>query len=163
MMLHRTLGVRLSDWRIEILGTDISEKALNVAQKGVYTSYSVRTTPSMMKSRYFKEDGRDFILNDTIRSMVTFEKHNLKDRMAAKRHGTWDIIFCRNVLIYFDDEMKRDVISMFNSQLAKDGTLFIGHSERIKTLTDKFTQLAIPQGFCYQKNEFITGLEGKAA
>ena len=163
MLLHRTLGVRLSDWRIEILGTDISEKALDVAQKGIYNSYAVRTTPSMMKSRYFKAEGRDFALNDTIRSMVTFEKHNLKDRMAAKRHGIWDIIFCRNVLIYFDDDMKRDVISMFNSQLAPDGTLFIGHSERIKTLTDKFAQLPIPQGFCYQKNDHVTSVKGKAA
>ncbi len=160
MLLHRTLGVRLSDWRIEILGTDISEKALKVAQEGVYTSYAVRTTPSLMKDRYFKEDGRNFILDDTIRSMVNFEKHNLKDRMAARRHGIWDIIFCRNVLIYFDDDMKRDVISMFAKQLATDGTLFIGHSERIKTLTNDFTQLQIPQGFCYQKNEHVATLKG---
>ncbi len=160
MLLHRTLGVRLSDWRIEILGTDISEKALSVAQEGIYTSYAVRTTPALMKDRYFKEDGRNFILDDTIRSMVNFEKHNLKDRMAAKRHGIWDIIFCRNVLIYFDDDMKRDVISMFAKQLAPDGTLFIGHSERIKTLTDDFTQLQIPQGFCYQKNEHVATSKG---
>jgi len=160
MLLHRTLGVRLSDWHIEILGTDISEKALKVAQEGVYSSYAIRTTPNLIKDRYFKEDGRNFILDDTIRSMVNFEKHNLKDSMAAKRHGIWDIIFCRNVLIYFDDDMKRDVISMFDKQLAPDGTLFIGHSERIKTLTDQFTQLQIPQGFCYQKNDHLTTSKG---
>ncbi len=156
MLIHRTLGVRLSDWRIEILGTDISEKAINVANEGRYTSYAVRTTTSLMKNRYFKQDGRDFVLDDTIRSMVNFEKHNLKDTMAAKRHGTWDVIFCRNVLIYFDDDMKAGVLSMFNNQLAADGTLFIGHSERIKTLTDQFTQLQIPQGFCYQKTDHVT-------
>jgi len=160
MLLHRSLGVRLSDWRIEILGTDISEKALSVAQEGVYTSYSIRTTPSLMKDRYFKEEGRQLVLDDTIRSMVNFEKHNLKDRLAAKRHGVWDVIFCRNVLIYFDDDMKRDVVSMFDNQLAEDGTLFIGHSERIKSLTDQFTQLQIPQGFCYQKNEHVATAKG---
>ncbi len=160
MLLHRTLGVRLSDWRIEILGTDISEKALAVANEGVYTSYAVRTTPALIKKRYFKEDGRNFILDPTIHSMVNFEQHNLKDTLAAKRHGTWDVIFCRNVLIYFDDDMKRSVISMFGNQLAKDGTLFIGHSERIKTLTDEFTQLQIPQGFCYQKSDHLTKTEG---
>ncbi len=160
MLLHRTLGVRLSDWRIEILGTDISEKALAVAQSGKYNSYAVRTTPSLMKDRYFKADGRDFILNDTIRSMVNFEQHNLKDTMAARRHGTWDVIFCRNVLIYFDDNMKAGVLDMFNKQLAPDGTLFIGHSERIKGLTDHFTQLQIPQGFCYQKTAHATGIKG---
>ncbi len=160
MLLHRTLGVRLSDWRIEILGTDISEKALTVAQGGKYNSYAVRTTSSMMKSRYFKEDGRDFILDDTIRSMVNFEKHNLKDTLAAKRHGKWDVIFCRNVLIYFDDDMKSSVLGMFDNQLVSDGTLFIGHSERIKSLTDQFTQLQIPQGFCYQKTDHISNLKG---
>lgn len=160
MLLHRTLGVRLSDWHIEILGTDISEKALDVANSGTYTSYAVRTTSNLMKNRYFKEDGRQFILDETIRSMVNFEKHNLKDRLAAKRHGTWDVIFCRNVLIYFDDDMKRDVVSMFENQLAADGTLFIGHSERIKSLTEDFTQLQIPQGFCYQKNAFAATSEG---
>jgi len=151
MLLHRTLGVRLSDWHIEILGTDISEKALKVAQSGVYNNYAVRSTPSLIKDRYFKEDGRNFVLSDDIRQMVNFERHNLKDRMAAKRHGIWDVIFCRNVLIYFDDAMKKGVISMFSNQLADDGTLFIGHSERIKDLTTDFQQLNIPQGFCYQK------------
>jgi len=160
MLLHRTLGVRLSDWRIEILGTDISEKALGVAQAGKYNTYAVRTTPSLMKDRYFKPDGRDFILDDTIRSMVNFEKHNLKDTMAARRHGKWDVIFCRNVLIYFDDNMKAGVLDMFNNQLSPDATLFIGHSERIKGLTDHFTQLQIPQGFCYQKTDHVTSMKG---
>lgn len=160
MLIHRSLGVRLSDWRIEILGTDISEKALAVAQSGVYTNYAIRTTPKLMLDRYFKTADRSFVLDDTIRSMVSFEKHNLKDTMAAKRHGTWDVIFCRNVLIYFDDPMKKGVIDMFERQLAKDGTLFIGHSERIKTLTDKFAQLDIPQGFCYQKCEHVSAKSG---
>lgn len=155
MLLHRSLGVRLADWNIEILGTDISEKALGVAQKGVYTNYALRSTPALIKDRYFKADGHNFVLSDSIRELVNFERHNLKDRLAAKRHGTWDVIFCRNVLIYFDDEMKKGVISMFANQLAKDGTLFIGHSERIKELTNDFDQLAIPQGFCYQRPEFI--------
>lgn len=155
MLLHRSLGVRIADWNIEILGTDISEKALGVAQKGVYTNYALRSTPALIKDRYFKADGHNFVLSDSIRELVNFERHNLKDRLAAKRHGTWDVIFCRNVLIYFDDDMKKGVISMFANQLAKDGTLFIGHSERIKELTTDFEQLAIPQGFCYQRPEFI--------
>lgn len=155
MMLHRTLGVRLGDWNIEILGTDISEKALAVAQSGTYNTYAVRSTPDLIKRRYFTEEGRNFQLSETIRSMVNFERHNLKDRLAAKRHGIWDVIFCRNVLIYFDDAMKKGVVSMFANQLADDGTLFIGHSERIKDLTQDFQQLSIPQGFCYQKPAHI--------
>lgn len=151
ILLHRTLGVRLADWKIEILGTDISERALNVATEGNYTSYSIRTTPKMVMDKYFTSDGRNFRLKPEIRNMVSFEKHNLKDRLAAKRHGTWDVIFCRNVLIYFDDPMKKQVVNMFSEQLADDGTLFIGHSERIKDISDRFEQMPIPQGFCYTK------------
>ncbi len=149
ILLHRTLGVRLADWKIEILGTDISERALNVATEGNYTAYSVRTTPKMVLDRYFTTDGRNYTLKPEIRGMVSFEMHNLKDRLAAKRHGTWDVIFCRNVLIYFDDAMKKQVVNMFSEQLAEDGTLFIGHSERIKDISDRFDQMPIPQGFCY--------------
>ncbi len=151
ILIHRTLGVRLSDWKVEILGTDISERALNVAAEGKYTSYSIRTTPKLVMDRYFTSDGRNYQLKPEIRQMVSFEKHNLKDRLAAKRHGTWDVIFCRNVLIYFDDAMKKQVVQMFSEQLADDGTLFIGHSERIKDISDRFEQVPIPQGFCYTK------------
>lgn len=151
ILIHRTLGVRLADWKVEILGTDISERALNVAMEGNYTSYSIRTTPKMVLDKYFTTDGRNYNLKPEIRSMVSFEKHNLKDRLAAKRHGTWDVIFCRNVLIYFDDAMKKQVVNMFGEQLADDGTLFIGHSERIKDISDRFEQMPIPQGFCYTK------------
>ena len=155
MLVNRTLGARLKDWNIEILGTDISEKALATAESGRYTSYAVRTTPDMIKRRYFTEERGAFILNDDIRQMVNFETLNLKDRLAAKRHGTWDIIFCRNVMIYFDDQMKKEVIGTFQSQLADDGYLFIGHSESLRNLDVPFGQVPIPQGFCYTK----TGLK----
>jgi chemotaxis protein methyltransferase CheR len=105
----------------------------------------------MVLDKYFTTDGRNYNLKPEIRNMVSFEKHNLKDRLAAKRHGTWDVIFCRNVLIYFDDAMKKQVVNMFSEQLADDGTLFIGHSERIKDISDRFEQMPIPQGFCYTK------------
>ena len=160
MMLHRTLGVRLSDWRIEILGTDISAKILQTAAKGEYTNYSIRTTSPLIVERYFKKAGPLFIIDPTIRSMVTFEKHNLKDKMAAKRHGIWDVIFCRNVLIYFDKAMKEQVINTFGEQLAADGTLFIGHSETLRDLNTPFQPLAIPQGFCYSK---VSATAAKAA
>jgi chemotaxis protein methyltransferase CheR len=151
ILVHRTLGVRLADWKVEILGTDISERALSVAASGKYTPYSIRTTPPMVLDRYFTTDGKTYTLRDEIRSMVSFERHNLRDRLGAKRHGIWDVIFCRNVLIYFDDPMKKQVIETFADQLAPDGTLFIGHSERIKDVTDRFDQVPVPQGFCYTK------------
>lgn len=151
MLVHRTLGLQLMDWRIEILGTDISEQMLEVAQSGRYTDYALRSTSTLMKQRYFKQDGHTWLIDPTIKSMVNFEVMNLKDRLAAKRHGVYDVIFCRNVLIYFDQPMKEQVISTFWDQLKPDGTLFIGHSETLRGLPVGFEQLAIPQGFCYAR------------
>lgn len=151
MLVHRTLGVRLPDWHVEILGTDISEKTLAIADEGKYTSYAMRNTPDITKKRYFTEEGQHWTLKEDIRSMVNFELHNLKDRLAAKRHGTWDVIFCRNVMIYFDDAMKKQVVRTFGDQLARDGVLFIGHSETLRGLDAPFESLPIARGFCYQK------------
>ncbi|MCA9278542.1 MAG: protein-glutamate O-methyltransferase CheR [Phycisphaeraceae bacterium] len=151
IQLHRTLGVRLPDWRIEILGTDISQKMLDVAASGVYSDYAIRSTPDQIKRRYFKQEGRNWVIDPTIQSMVTFEHMNLKDTMAAKRHGTWDIIFCRNVMIYFDTPMRKSVVQMFYNQLASDGTLIIGHSESLSDLGVPFISRDLPKGFCYTK------------
>ena len=151
MMVHRSLGVRLADWHIEILGTDISARCLDIATSGTYSDYAVRTTPDLIKRKYFTQQNNQWILSDDIRQMVGFELHNLKDRMAAKRHGTWDIIFCRNAMIYFDDGMKKQVLQTFHDQLAEDGTLFIGHSEGVRPDDAPFIARPERSGFCYRK------------
>ncbi len=151
MQLHRTLGVRLSDWTIEILGTDISDKVLETAQSGRYTQYALRNTSPLVLNRYFKQDGGFYELDPSIKSMVFFERHNLKDTMQARRHGKWDIIFCRNVMIYFDADMKQTCISTFENQMEQDGYLFIGHSESLRNLETDLTTVSIPQAFAYQK------------
>lgn len=151
ILLHRSLGVRLEDWHIEILGTDISEKVLEIGSTGRYTDYALRATSPIVRQRYFRQDGPYWIINDNIKSMVNFDLHNLKDRLGAKRYGTWDVIFCRNVLIYFDDAMKGTVLKTFADQLAPDGTLFIGHSETIRPGDAPFESMNVPQGFCYKK------------
>lgn len=151
IQVHRTLGVRLMDWRVEILGTDISEKALSVAQSGRYTDYATRTMSPLVMSRYFSKDGPYSVIDPQIRSMVRFEVHNLKDRLGARRLGTWDVIFCRNVMIYFDDAMKKDLLRTFSEQLADDGVLFVGHSETVRGLVPTLSPMAVPQGFCHEK------------
>ncbi len=152
IMLHRTLGVRLMDWRVEILGTDISEKVLEVAASGRYSKYAIRSTPALALDRYFKEDSAYYQIDPTIKSMVRFEKLNLKDRLGMKRLGTWDVIFCRNVMIYFDRDMKQQVVSTFGECLAPDGSLFIGHSESLSDLNVPFTATPVAHGFCYRKS-----------
>lgn len=160
ILLHRSLGVRLADWRIEILGTDISERVLEIAESGKYTDYALRTTPAPIRQRYFRQEPGYWIVNDSIKSMVHFETHNLKDRYGAKRFGTWDVIFCRNVMIYFDDQMKSQLLRSFSDQLADDGTLFIGHSETIRADEGVFAPLSLPQGFCYRKVSAIVKKAG---
>ncbi len=132
IQLHRSLGLRLSDWRIEILGTDISEKALLVAQSARYPDYAFRTTSPLVMQRYFRVDGACKVVDEEIRKLVSFTKLNLKDISAARRLGQWDVIFCRNVMIYFDDPMKDHCVGIFHDQLEPDGTLFIGHSETLR-------------------------------
>jgi chemotaxis protein methyltransferase CheR len=156
IMLHRTLGIRLADWTIEILGSDISEKALSVAAEGKYTDYAMRSTSPLIAQRYFRKEGLYWVIDPGVRSMARFEVHNLKDRLAAKRHGKWDAIFCRNVMIYFDDAMKKQVVGTFAEQLADDGWLFIGHSETLRGVSDAFEQVNVPQGFCYRKVKAAT-------
>lgn len=151
MQIHRTLGVRLADWRIEILGTDISEKVLLAAQNGRYPAYAIRNVSPLVTRRYFEEEDGFVQIDPAIQSMVHFDLLNLKDSVASKRFGTFDVIFCRNVLIYFDDPMKKHCANIFHSQLARDGVLFIGHSESLRNLDVKFEPLSLPQSFAYTR------------
>jgi chemotaxis protein methyltransferase CheR len=151
MMIHRTLGIRFADWRIEILGTDISQKVLDMASEGVYSNYAMRSTSPTVLNKYFRQEGQSYVLDPTIQQMVTFEKHNLKDRLGAKRHGIFDVIFCRNVMIYFDEEMKKGVVKLFEEMLDPNGWLFIGHSETLRGISTAFEGQPYPEGFCYRK------------
>ncbi|MEM8835205.1 MAG: protein-glutamate O-methyltransferase CheR [Planctomycetota bacterium] len=153
MLVSRTLGVRLSDWNIEILGTDISEKALNIAEKGEYGQFSFRGVSPLHIKRYFNEENGVYRVNDDIKSMVRLDLHNLKETLAARRFGTWDVIFCRNVMIYFDADMKKQCVQLYHDQLADDGYLFIGHSETIRDLGVPFEPLGIAQAFAYSKQK----------
>lgn len=157
IQVHRTLGVRLSDWTVEILGTDISEKVLLMAQAGKYATYSIRSMNPLVLQRYFKEHEGGYQIDPTIQSMVHFELLNLKESLAAKRFGLFDVIFCRNVLIYFDDKMKTQVARMFHDQLAPDGHLFIGHSESLRYTDVPFEPMPVPQAFAYVKKPKGTG------
>jgi chemotaxis protein methyltransferase CheR len=157
IQVHRSLGTQLPDWKVEILGTDISEKVLLIAQSGRYTSYSVRGVNPLIMQRYFTQTGGFYQVSPDITSMVRFELLNLKNPTAARRFGTWDVIFCRNVMIYFDDAMRRHCLQVFHNQLNPNGTLFIGHSETLRNVTDIFSPLAMPQGFAYRKAAVAAG------
>lgn len=124
----------LPGWKTEILATDISEAALNQARGGEYSNFEVqRGLPIQMIMKYFTQVGASWKINDNLRRMVRFETFNLLTSMV--KWGTFDVIFCRNVLIYFDAETKAKVLKGLAAQLAPDGFLFLGGSETVMGLS----------------------------
>lgn len=151
MIVHDTLGVRVGDWHIEILGTDLSERRLSIANTGTYDTAALQATPAHLKRRYFKQNASNWVLSDDILQLVGFEPHNLTDRFGTKQYGTWDAIFCRDTLSRFDDDTRRQVLGTFHDQLAQDGTLFVGPNEIIQPGQPPFTARAERDGSGYRK------------
>ncbi|HEY0420217.1 MAG TPA: CheR family methyltransferase [Acetobacteraceae bacterium] len=130
---------------VEILGTDISREQLDRAQEGLYTQFEVqRGLPMQHLVKYFRKDGPQWRVHDTLRAMTIFREWNL---LADPRPlGQFDVIFCRNVLIYFDQATKTRVLDALAGQLAPDGLLYLGGSETVLGLTDKFGAVAEERG-----------------
>lgn len=128
---------KLAGWNFDILGTDISTDILDIAKAGVYSQFEVqRGMPIQMLMKYFEQKDEKWHLKDDIKKMVQYKYFNLLDSMTAL--GKFDIIFCRNVLIYFDKETKAKVLAKMKAQLAPDGYLFLGGAETVIGITDAF-------------------------
>lgn len=129
-MILREVLPKPEEWGIDMLATDISDTALSQARKAEYNQFEIqRGLPIHMVMKHFKQDGTVWHLENKIRNMVRFESFNLLERMD--RFGTLDVIFCRNVLIYFDEETKKRVLAGLAKRLAPDGYLFLGGSETV--------------------------------
>ncbi len=114
--------------KFELLATDISQSAIEKARKGEYNEKSVRHVPAQILKKYFLKEDDKYLLKEEIKKMVKFYIHNLLEPM----HFTiFDIIFCRNVLIYFDDGLREKVIQLLFSKLAQGGYLFLGTCETL--------------------------------
>jgi chemotaxis protein methyltransferase CheR len=142
----------LEDWSIQILATDASESALAQAQKGLYSKNSVKHVDAEHLDRYFIKEGggRDtqYAIRNTIKNMVTFGYFNLMD---ADYPEGFDIIFCRNVVIYFEFETIARVMSRLYPSLLDDGYLFVGYSETLQFMQDKFKMVASHDSIYYRK------------
>lgn len=131
-----TLGGR----DVEIIGTDIAREPLGRARDGLYTQFEVqRGLPMQMLVRYFRKDGGNWRIADALREMVQFREWNLLGDLRAL--GTFDLIFCRNVLIYFDPPTKARVLDAIARQLAPDGLLYLGGAETVLGVTERFSSL----------------------
>jgi len=144
-MILKSMQEKLIGWRIEILATDITREVLERARAGIYSQFEVqRGLPIQMLMQHFEQVGEQWRVVETIRKMVQFRQLNLLADFASI--GTFDVVFCRNVLIYFDQATKVDVLGRVHRQLAPDGFLLMGAAETVVGLTDLFMPLPDKRG-----------------
>lgn len=149
-MLLLEMG-RFKGWRLEIIGTDISHRVLQHARKAVYGRSSFRATNESYVKRYFQEQDNGFKVADEVRELVTISQLNLVDQDRLALLGRMDVIFCRNVIIYFDQTAKKRVVDEFYKSLIQGGYLLLGHSESLMNISTAFTLRHLKNDMVYQK------------
>jgi len=138
MILDETLSDDIPKWDKRILATDISGKVLDKARNGIYTSDEITSIPAAWKTRYFKKlDNDKVMVADSIKKEVIFRRFNLMDPVYPFKKK-FHVIFCRNVMIYFDAKTKKELINKFYENTEYGGYLFIGHSESINREESKY-------------------------
>jgi chemotaxis protein methyltransferase CheR len=138
------------DWKFEIIGTDLNTKVLERARAASYAARAVRNVEGRLRDLYFKTDGRTFTLTDAIKKRVKFEFGNLTHTPMPST-GPQDIVFCKNVTIYFRADVTRKLISGLYDTLAPDGYLLLGHAESLWQMSEGFTLVEHERAFCYRK------------
>jgi len=151
MMINDLISSKYPDFEFEILGTDLSNTALEAAVRGIYSEYSVRNVPVQFLKRYFKKIDNYYEISPTIKAMVDFRFLNLYEDMSMIGMHNVDIIFCANVLIYFDQNSKIKVINSLYRALNKPGYLFIGYSESLHGISKAFRIVSFPKTIGYKK------------
>jgi chemotaxis protein methyltransferase CheR len=152
MICHELKDTVLRGFTVEILGTDISEKVLAQAADGVYNSYTLRNLMPDQLQRHFLPLGKElFQLKPELQRLVSLRHFNLVDYPAYRQLGSFDVIFCRNVLIYFDEAVKAQVLKGFHGQLHHKAYLLVGHSESIHAFNTGFELLHFSKAMGYRK------------
>lgn len=134
-MLLKEEAARLAGWRVNIMATDITRTVLAKARAGIYSQFEVqRGLPITLLVKYFKQTGTQWELDPALRAMVDFREHNII--LDATPGRGFDVIFCRNLLIYFDQDQKRRVLDNLAAGMAEDAVLFLGGTESVLGVTD---------------------------
>jgi chemotaxis protein methyltransferase CheR len=137
--------------RIEVVASDISNEVLDSAKKAVYGSYSMRNVPEPYLKKYFKSNGWTHELDMSVKSLARFMNINLIDSGKMRTVQGMDLVFCRNVLIYFDDKAKQKVVSMLYDSLRPGGFLIIGSAESLHSVTRAFKPVVFNKVVAYQR------------
>jgi chemotaxis protein methyltransferase CheR len=139
-MILKEMAASFQGWRVDIIGTDISKEVLEKARAGMYSQFEVqRGLPIQMLVKYFKQIGEMWQVDAALRAMVQLKEGNLLSSFSGL--GAFDIIFCRNVLIYFDQATKKDVLERMAKQMPDDGVLFLGAAETVLGLTNSLVPI----------------------
>ena len=153
MLLLEEAHSRLKDWSIEILATDLNERSLAHAKNAIYGTYSTRNLTPYYRQKYFTPAGEQLQVQTAVRSSIAFSRLNFADDGRMTFMKGLDVIFCCNVLIYFDLISKRRVIQHFYNNLLPHGYLFLGHSESLYGVSDDFSLVHLPGATAYIKGE----------
>ena len=145
---------------VSICGIDLNPKILEKAARARYSRWALRGTPAEVRSRWFRAEGQDFVLDASVRAMVTFEERNLtEDDPVFWQPGRYDVIFCRNVLMYLTPDAARAVIARLAGALVPGGFLFLGHAETLRGVSQQFHLRNTHDAFYYQRRSETDPLE----
>lgn len=144
-MILKEEAAKLQDWRIEIIATDLSGDILEKAKVGIYSQFEVqRGLPIQLLMKYFEQNNEMWQIDSAIRAMVKYQEINLLEDLASL--GKFDVVFCRNVLIYFDQPTKTKVLDAISRQMPKDGYLFMGAAETVLGVSETFKPVPSQRG-----------------
>ena len=129
---------QLKNWTVEIMASDISEGVLQSAKRAIYNQNAIRNTPPAILTRYFRNSGGNYAVKEEVKNLVRFYRLNLFDQARVRAVRGMDVVFCRNVLIYFEDKAKKHVVSWFYDSLNPGGYLFLGRAESLYNISRAF-------------------------
>jgi chemotaxis protein methyltransferase CheR len=152
----------LKDWVFEIQATDLNDNSVEKARAGIYGDYALRNTPELFKRKYFvPAEGTRLKVKDEVKSHITFSRLNLNDDSRMLFMKGLDLIFCCNVLIYFDETSKKRVVQHFFSNMMPSGCFFLGQAESLFQVNDQFRLVHLPGTTVYRKPGAEIGKAGK--
>ncbi|MGA9392694.1 MAG: protein-glutamate O-methyltransferase CheR, partial [Candidatus Sulfotelmatobacter sp.] len=158
MNLMEESNTLLKGWTVEILATDLNDRSVDTAKTGVYGDYALRSTTEYFRRKYFSPaDGNKLEVRPEVKKLITFSRLNLQDDSKMLFMKGMDLIFCCNVLIYFDGPSKAKVINHYYSNLNFGGYFFLGTSESLLNLNDKFRLVHFPGTIAYWKPSLRSG------
>ena len=141
----------IADWDIELFASDIDTQILNTARQGLFSARSVRNVPPTWKRRYFRQVGDQFQVIQDIREAVEFNQINLSEPSDVRKMRNIDIIFCRNLLIYFDDLSRKMAAEYLYETLSPGGYICLGHSESMGRISSLYDVKKFPEAIVYQR------------